>query len=275
MGDKKNFKKMNEADFIKFMKAALADESITTCLREALCIHKLNEEVIELKESLNFAYAEIKDLKENLENTKTELNSLKKFEDSINSAELEELEQYSRRNNVRISGIPEQPGEITDEIVVSLCNEAMKMTPPIEVAEIDRSHRVGKQSNKSIRPILVKFVSYRTKARVVKMKKTLKNVRPLPSAWCKEDAFPALDVVNGADEPESGSVNSTVPVKDRIYINDDLTKSRANIAKECRKALNSDNIQETWTHDGKVFIKNSKDELINIKTLHDLEKNIK
>ncbi|KAH3857793.1 hypothetical protein DPMN_100408 [Dreissena polymorpha] len=46
-------------------------------------------------------------------------------------------EQYSRRNNVRIFGIPESPesNESTDDIVIKLCNT---LNVDVSVNEIDR-----------------------------------------------------------------------------------------------------------------------------------------
>ena len=54
---------------------------------------------------------------------------------------LEDSEQYSRRNCVRIFGIPERKGEKTDDIVLTIAKE--KLGIDIDINDIDRSHRTG------------------------------------------------------------------------------------------------------------------------------------
>ena len=55
--------------------------------------------------------------------------------------EKDSLEQYSRRNSLRIAGIPEEEGEETDKIVLGL---AANLNIELNQTEIDRSHHVGK-----------------------------------------------------------------------------------------------------------------------------------
>ncbi|KAE8741065.1 hypothetical protein FOCC_FOCC013403 [Frankliniella occidentalis] len=86
----------------------------------------------------------------------------------------EELEQYGRRNNVRIFGIAEQRNENTDQLVLDL---AKKLKVNIQLNNIDRSHRVGKPMGSTPRPIIVKFTSYASKKAVFQAKKLLKGTR--------------------------------------------------------------------------------------------------
>ena len=53
------------------------------------------------------------------------------------------VEQYSRRNNLRITGIPKSLGEDTDTHVLELTRA---IDEGITLSDIDCSHRVGKQS---------------------------------------------------------------------------------------------------------------------------------
>ncbi|KAH3771300.1 hypothetical protein DPMN_172614 [Dreissena polymorpha] len=74
-------------------------------------------------------------------------------------------EQYSRRNNVRIFGIPESPEskKSTDDIVIKLCNT---LNVDVSVNEIDRSHRTGNRGGRKPRPIIVKFTSFRARQKL-------------------------------------------------------------------------------------------------------------
>ncbi|KAL8596191.1 hypothetical protein ACOMHN_021231 [Nucella lapillus] len=90
--------------------------------------------------------------------------------------QVDSLEQYSRRNSVRISGIPEPKGgsaqEDTDNIVQKL-GEAIGVRVTSEM--IDRSHRVSKRTGTSDRQIIVKFTSYRYRRLMMTSHRGLKN----------------------------------------------------------------------------------------------------
>ena len=60
------------------------------------------------------------------------------------SQEVDDLEQYTRRTNVRIYGVAEQPEENTDNLAVDFFKSELN----VDVAsnDISRSHRVGKKS---------------------------------------------------------------------------------------------------------------------------------
>lgn len=86
----------------------------------------------------------------------------------------DKLEQYSRRNNLRVYGIPERVGENSDLVLLSFFQE--KLGIQLQITDIDRSHRTGKKlGGEHPRPLLVKFVSYRSKAEIFGKKKVLKG----------------------------------------------------------------------------------------------------
>lgn len=117
-----------------------------------------------------------------------QVNALKQqvsvLEERLRKAEVgknkyDELEQYQRRNNIRVFGVPESSGEKTDDLLVQLFHE--KMGVQVTLEQIDRSHRVGRRSEQQEgstarnRPIIVKFTSYRDRQRVFTAKKKLKG----------------------------------------------------------------------------------------------------
>ena len=64
-------------------------------------------------------------------------------------SDLDKSEQYSRRANLRIQGIPESGGgENTDAKVVAILNDTMGLVPRIELSQIERSHRIGPKVDK-------------------------------------------------------------------------------------------------------------------------------
>ena len=131
-----------------------------------------------LKDSVANLQNEVSSLKETVENLKVELvnrdEHIQRLE-TIVADGLDEREQYSRRNNLRIFGIQERKNgdEDTDKLEIEV---AAKMGVSLEPCHIDRSHRVGKISENP-RPIIVKFVSYAERREVFAAKKQLKGTR--------------------------------------------------------------------------------------------------
>ena len=160
----------------------------------------------------------------------------KNLQDSITvletklSTRIDDLEQYSRRSCIRIAGIPETEHENTDDKVLDL---AAHLNIQLNPRDIDRSHRVGpaRTSTTSIadedepqpsrpREIIVKLRSYQARLSLLQGRKTLR-------------------------------VN-----KEKIYINEDLTKTRKSLAYECRQLKRERKIVKTWVYDGNVFVTN-------------------
>ena len=56
-----------------------------------------------------------------------------------------ELEQYSRKNTLKIEGISEFPDENTFNTVLDVCGN-LKLDPPIQLDDIDNCHRVGREA---------------------------------------------------------------------------------------------------------------------------------
>lgn len=128
----------------------------------------------------------------------------------------DELEQYQRRNNLRVFGIEEKPGEDTDRIVQELCRNQLGVDLP--PSTICRSHRVGRQpqpgadGRKRYRAIIVRFTSYQVRRRVYAAKKNLKG---------------------------SG-----------VTVREDLTARRMEVL---RRATATHGVRSTWSQDGRVL----------------------
>lgn len=101
---------------------------------------------------------------------------LKKKDDEIQFLKIkcDDLEQYGRRNNVRISGIVEDENEDIEEVVMNDISDRLGVE--VTSADIDRCHRVGREAPAGKhRPILVKFTNYGARRRVFQAKKKLKG----------------------------------------------------------------------------------------------------
>jgi len=81
---------------------------------------------------------------------------------------------------VLISNIEEHTGEDTNTIAINVAKEGgLTITP----GEINRSHRIGKPGKKKSRDIVVKFVSYQSKAKFMQTRKQLRQNSPITDTW--------------------------------------------------------------------------------------------
>ncbi|KAI4466558.1 l1 transposable element-related [Holotrichia oblita] len=149
----------NEAFIKKVVEKVLTSYTLMNEL-----IAKIRTEIIsEHKEEIKILNTKVEQLEQVLKSAK----------DEAKKASLD-LEQYSRRNSIRIFGVPERDNEDTNEVVIDLCKNKLNLDIPSD--KIDCSHRRrAKESNH--RPILVKFISRDKKKSVYNNKKKLKGTK--------------------------------------------------------------------------------------------------
>lgn len=146
---------------------------------------------------------------------------LKNRVDKLEAA-LESTEQYSRRNCLKISGVPENIEKSTDEYV---CDLAQAIDVDVRIEDIDRSHRLGRPSSAADprgkpRDIIVKFVSYRARAKFYKARVLTKS------------------------KGYRG-----------VFINEHLTRSRGSLLYEARRRVKSRQLKSAWSMDGTIMVK--------------------
>lgn len=154
---------------------------IENVLKEVLCDARLLDEVAKaLAPIIAKQYeAKMEIALNKISQLETKLNE-KDAQITVLTSNIQDLEQYSRRNSVRIFGVPEEEGENTNKLVSDLCNN---IGVQVVDSDIDRSHRVGKRVGNKPRAIIVKFNKYCTKSSVCKSRKKLKGTR----IFIKED----------------------------------------------------------------------------------------
>ena len=186
--------------------------------------HVLNPKV--LTDKLDTLTKKISQLNERLEKKDKYIAALKARLSSC-EAGLDQLEQYSRRTNLRFFGIPDaQTGENTTGKLLSIVNETMGVTPPIVSADVVTSHRLGRRVpgadiQTRLRPVIVKFATAHVRDVVIRARHRLR---------------------------ESGDGPT-------VYVNEDLTRRRAALAKKTRQLKKSRKVNDCWTCNGKVVIK--------------------
>ena len=134
----------------------LTDQQVLCALKKALLPVELSERI----DGLNATPERLSHLVEEKEAKMVNLEKgVRELADANDS-----LEQYTRRPNLRFEGIPETDnGEDTDAKVLEIANSELGMTPPLELDDLERSHRLGRRIDKDCRPrtraIIVRFQS--------------------------------------------------------------------------------------------------------------------
>ena len=150
-------------------------------------IGKLREEINDLKNSIEFTENVLEEKVAKVEQNVCELQGkFKKVEedvpymsDYIEDAEnihnkLVELEDLSRRNNMRTDGIKEHNKE-TWEKCERKVHSVLKEWLDIENMEIERAHRAGRKSRDKPRTIVCKLLRFKYKQNILRKAKLLKE----------------------------------------------------------------------------------------------------
>ena len=181
---------------------------------------------------------------------------------------IDEHEQYSSRTYFRISGIHEESNEDIVDVTLKFINKQLGLVSPIDDHDIDRVHRLGPRRGAISRPILVKFATYRARQLVYRNKAYLNpHRRPelQAGAWGRGDTSS-----KGSDRHSSTPTEQDE--RQRMWINEDLTKTRAELLWRARVTTKERKIVDCWSSDGKILIKRSGGEIVQIRRISDIVK---
>lgn len=130
----------------------------------------------------------------------------------------ESAEQYSRRNCLRLSGVPESLGEDPDQLVMDVSDA---VGAGLSIQEIDRCHRIGRRRpDGKPRQIIVKFATYRSRQKLYSNRTRLRT------------------------SDHKG-----------VFVNEDLTRNRSELLFQARQLVKSRKLLGAWSTDGSVLVK--------------------
>ena len=93
-----------------------------------------------------------------------------------NERKLNDLQQYSRRWNLRVFKVPEKEKETAADCTAKVCAIfSDKAGIPITASDIEVAHRTGQRSSTRTRPILVRFFDRKKRDSVIISRCDLKN----------------------------------------------------------------------------------------------------
>ena len=125
-------------------------------------------------------------------------------------------ESYTRKDSLRISGIPHEPNETNQELEDKIIHIANQAGVQLSRDEISVTHRL-KKDRKGKLPTIIKFSTRRSKDKLYAAKKNLKGV----------------------------------PEMNEVFISEDLTRLRFRTLLQAKKA---ENIKSIATKGGKIFV---------------------
>ena len=185
----------------------------------------LEGELFDIRASHSTVLEEVKILREENLELKDSLQAQKHI-NNIMQRNTNDLEQYTRRNNVRIFDIddrnPKETAEETEEKVAQLCRN--KLGYNLQPWEVEVAHRTGRFQADGNRPIIVRLVSRKTRSGILINRKKLKGTK--------------------------------------VVIAEDITHENLRLFRQVRDL---DCVSQAWARDGRIFAKSRKDKVMEVK----------
>ena len=257
--DKKKLNDKIDLNFSKIQLKQLINEAIdkaTAPLYEE--IKQLKSEIIEVKKSQEYIGRQYEKLQnectaiqkkssqqnQELKEVKNSASNIIKS-NSTDRAKLDELEQYTRRQNLVLEGVPYNEGENVNKVVTQLVE---KLDFDLKNDDISIAHRLpmkenGKTKTNNNHPaIIVRFVN-----------RSVRN-----AIYAKRAA--AAKITN-------------FPVKnmEKLYINENLTQPRKRLFWLTKQAVKRLHYKFIWTNNGDIFVrKDENSEKIHVSNENDI-----
>lgn len=183
----------------------------------------LRDEITHLKGTVKF-------LSDNFDSQQSKINNLEQENRELKrlikdqSTNIEEMDQYSKRNNLIFDGILESDKENTEDIIISKCR---KLGVEVMKEDIQVSHRLGAklQHKPKPRPVIARFVSVGTvRSILTKGKQQFNKTNP-------------------------------VPTTEVVKVREHLTDHRHKLFTECLRLKREQRIHTCWIYNFAVYVK--------------------
>lgn len=219
---------------------------------------KISTENSSLRESLSFLNDAVEENNKLMESVTQELKKtqevnkqlLKENADlrsNMTSMEIRvrNLEQYSRKQNLEIDGVPESQGE---DVCAILADVGRAIGVELKKEKVVAVHRVPTYNKKKSSPIVVKFSTYEERDVWIT---GYKSVRPLTA----------------------NKINPSFNGSARVYVNEHLSPENKLLLSKTKEAAKQKGYKYVWSRDGKIFVRRDEGERCKkIDTLLDLDK---
>lgn len=144
------------------------------------------------------------------------------LEKSINAlkSKLTDLEDCSRRSNLVIFGIPEDPSEKHSDLKQKVLNDLFSVKLEVSCLSVGRIHRLGRNGNP--RPVIVYFQDYNEKQTLFKNARKLKGTKiSIQNDYSRETLRKRELLWASAKDDRQQGKNVTV-INDKLRVNREL-----------------------------------------------------
>ena len=192
---------------------------------KAMVQEEVRKEKEKLEEHVNSNFAFLEDSITN------KIATAEKTQEDLNT-----LKQYTRKNSVRLFGVTEGDQESPEKEAIKIFKESLHIE--VEEKEIEIAHRAGKfrqeglRNPRKARPLLIKFLSHKTKSTIMQAKKEFK----------------------GTD----------------FWLAEDLTRENAERVRILNGMRKENKIKSVWTIDGKIKVRKLNDSVVMINSRYDI-----
>lgn len=178
-------------------------EDVLTLLKK--CHDETTSSLTEIKQQITGIEARLSSLEKTVHkvpdltgNVETVIDTVQKVKENVCKTNeglagvVDDMNNRMRRNNLIIKGLPEEEheGYVESERIVK---EFFLKHLQIEAGEIERAHRLGKPRPDFDRPIIVKFLNYKSKLEALSNAPKLKDPQK-PKVWLEEDFSPKVQL---------------------------------------------------------------------------------
>lgn len=230
----------NDSDLMAFLKQ-FREETNANLQKSFKRLDEIDNKFKIITDQLETLKNENKKLHVDVESVKAENNHLKQQISEI-TCDLRELQQYSKINNIEVSGVPVTPSESVEEIIEKL---AHVLGVSYDVQHISAAHRLAPSRYAKWPAIVVQFVSRKHK------NEWMAAVRKRQWRLNASDIHGRFD---GA-----------------IYIRDHLTPHNKELLFQARTLVRENKIAYAWVVSGKVLVRKTPDGPVSrIKNVMDL-----
>lgn len=180
------------------------------------------------------------------------------------------LEQYSRRNSLRIAGMPEHDGEDLLSVSLKMINEDMSVMPPITEQDIDRIHRIGKRDSK--KPLTMTTTTVASDEDTAEEALTASATASATASTTSIGRPRSIIIKLSTYRARYRIMKNRRNLKDtNIFMNEDLTKERSSMLYKARMTKRHGHIKDCWTHDGAIVVKDNKGKISSARSLIDAQ----
>lgn len=174
---------------------------------------------------------------------------------------------------MRITGIPEQETEDVSAVTLEMINRSVCQDEPITVADVDRVHRLGpRRDDGAPRPILLRLSTYQARNRIYKRRVLLNPKRRHGTPGNPWGTRENVDRADGEGVlAEEGAVRAGRAGRQAVFINEDLTRSKAKLLWSARQHKRNNKVKDCWSADGNILVKDKVGRIHPIKNPQDLQ----